>query len=950
MTPIRNSTSAISAASKLHEPRRVSGRLRLALVAITLLAFLLRVLRLEWQPLWWDEGYSVFFATQPLAEMLSLTAQDIHPPLYYALLHVWTQFFDSARPAADRLLSIYAGILAVPLLAILAYALTRRAAVSVLAAALLAINPLHVYYSQEVRMYSLALLLGLLASYFLLWQLEATEANRPQRLHLAAYIVTASLLVHTLYYGAFLIAAQFIWLLWRSRRRPPHRRILLAAAGLIALLCLPWIAYALPKLISYVGDKVQSDQDAPIGPATYIMRHLLAFTAGHVQIDRALFTALAYLGLLAVIPLAFTARVQLRTSSSQTDGSPGSISLLWLLVSIPALLAFLLNLRFPFFPQGGERLLLVVLPYFLLLIALGIVAAQSARWVRLALATAITLVAASGLVAYYAVPRYVEDDYRPIIAQVMRQGSDDDTVLALFPWQVGYWRAYSPRGADGNLLSPQPNPVGQQVLVWDSRMQARIDDALARGTLWFPSPVSLGSTLPGEIENYLTQAALNVDNRWHGASTRLTAWAKRPPDMRLTPVTANDITPAPVAAAIDPAAVAANNTVVTVALQWPEDIQPEVWHVAIRLQDGQGREWAGRDYEPPGRFSVPSKDDAQPITDVFGLLIPPGLPPGDYTLAAGTVAATGEPIVDAPAHMVPLGHLRVENPAEPVSLHRLPIDYPAPASDRTGPLQIRGAANLDADQPYLAGTYLDFALALEKTAETPADAAVAVKLLDRNGATVAGWEGWPLWEYPISAWPTQNLTLAPISLYLPADLPAGRYTLAAGVTDGSGHVLGTAQRLAEVAVIVRPVVNARPQPDHLLQTPVQFGTHAVLYGYDLDADGDRLRLALYWEALQTLLPPHHIFVHVLSPSGDLVVQHDGAPVSAIGPAPTGSWRAGEFIVSQHAIPLPSPAVNGDSPAQAVLQIGLYEPKSQVRLPAFVDGQPAGDSAMITVAP
>ncbi len=49
--------------------------------------------------------------------------------------------------------------------------------------------------------------------------------------------------------------------------------------------------------------------------------------------------------------------------------------LLWLFVSVPAVLAFLLNLRFPFFPQGGERLLLVILPYFLMLITLGILGA-----------------------------------------------------------------------------------------------------------------------------------------------------------------------------------------------------------------------------------------------------------------------------------------------------------------------------------------------------------------------------------------------------------------------------------------------------------------------------------------------------------------------------------------------------------------------------------------------
>ena len=63
-----------------------------------LLATALRILRLGFQPLWWDEGYSVWFATHSLAQMAALTAQDIHPPLYYALLHGWTALLGTGPP------------------------------------------------------------------------------------------------------------------------------------------------------------------------------------------------------------------------------------------------------------------------------------------------------------------------------------------------------------------------------------------------------------------------------------------------------------------------------------------------------------------------------------------------------------------------------------------------------------------------------------------------------------------------------------------------------------------------------------------------------------------------------------------------------------------------------------------------------------------------------------
>jgi uncharacterized membrane protein len=133
----------------------------LSLGAISLLALALRVARLDFQPLWWDEGYSVFFATRDLATMLARTAIDIHPPLYYALLQVWI-FLVGRSDVALRLLSVGIGVAAVPSIYALACGLFNRR-VGVFAAVLLALSPLHVYYSQEVRMYGLVTLLALLS-------------------------------------------------------------------------------------------------------------------------------------------------------------------------------------------------------------------------------------------------------------------------------------------------------------------------------------------------------------------------------------------------------------------------------------------------------------------------------------------------------------------------------------------------------------------------------------------------------------------------------------------------------------------------------------------------------------------------------------------------------------------------------------------------------------------
>ena len=49
-------------------------------MAITLLAAALRFYRLGQKSIWWDEGFSVFMARLPIAEMIAATAHDTHPP------------------------------------------------------------------------------------------------------------------------------------------------------------------------------------------------------------------------------------------------------------------------------------------------------------------------------------------------------------------------------------------------------------------------------------------------------------------------------------------------------------------------------------------------------------------------------------------------------------------------------------------------------------------------------------------------------------------------------------------------------------------------------------------------------------------------------------------------------------------------------------------------------
>src|SRR5512136_2892438 len=93
---------------------KTTRTLPVAIAAITLVAFALRVYHLSGQSLWYDEGFSVYLAQKSLAEITTRTAADIQPPVYYYLLHAWMLFVGRSEFAV-RLLSVIFGTLSIPL-------------------------------------------------------------------------------------------------------------------------------------------------------------------------------------------------------------------------------------------------------------------------------------------------------------------------------------------------------------------------------------------------------------------------------------------------------------------------------------------------------------------------------------------------------------------------------------------------------------------------------------------------------------------------------------------------------------------------------------------------------------------------------------------------------------------------------------------------------------------
>ncbi len=174
---------------------------RWALPAILVLALALRLFHLGTESLWLDEGVSVRIARLPLADLIRAASSDVHPPLYYLLLHFWIRVFGDSEFLV-RLPSVVFGWLSV----LLVHRVGRKlfdGRVALAAALLVALSPFAIHYSQEARAYAL---LGLLA--LASFDAYVDGLGGWARGSWVRYLAASALLVYTHSFGWFVIIAQ----------------------------------------------------------------------------------------------------------------------------------------------------------------------------------------------------------------------------------------------------------------------------------------------------------------------------------------------------------------------------------------------------------------------------------------------------------------------------------------------------------------------------------------------------------------------------------------------------------------------------------------------------------------------------------------------------------------------------------------------------------------------
>jgi mannosyltransferase len=380
------------------------------------LGFGLRLYRLGEQNVWWDEGLAVWAARQSLAAAARWTATDVHPPLYFWLLHFWRGWSGDGEFGL-RYLSALIGTLILPATFILGRRLAGTA-VGIVATWLIALSRFAITWSQEMRMYGLAALWAALA----LWAAARLGDGGNRRAWLA-YVLFMAAGLYTLYlFASVLVVVNLVWLVWigwRQRRPAVWGRWVAAQVAVLALFA-PWLVYALGRIPTWSAA-------TPVDPWLFIRVYGTALAVGaSAHIERYWPLTLAVWVVLGLGTVVLIRRTRLRGRAGRHLG------LLLLALLLPAGVVYLVSLPkavFFYSPPLAPRYFLIFVTAFAVLLAWsGLALAAGRRRRGVGLLALFLVVAGVGLADYYP-DRILTDDYRSAARTLQVYRRPGDAVL-----------------------------------------------------------------------------------------------------------------------------------------------------------------------------------------------------------------------------------------------------------------------------------------------------------------------------------------------------------------------------------------------------------------------------------------------------------------------------------------------------------------------------------------
>ncbi len=383
----------------------------MGIIPILFLGLVLRLINLN-QSFWLDEAAQALESQNSVSWLWQWMTADFHPPLYHFLIHFWIKLGQ-----ADwflKLPSVFFGVLTIYFLYLLGKKLVSEK-FGLLAAFLLAVSPFHIYFSQELRMYSLSALLTTVSMYFFL------EAIREDKLKSWVIFILVSILnIYTLYFGFFVLAAQLGYLLYeRALLRRVWKKFILSSA-IVAASFIFWLPQFLIQLQggTWLVQALPGWQEAVSSPVTKApLLVLIKFFLGQIS--------LANIWLYGLVTLSLTLLLAVLLFKGFRSQNKKEFLFFFVWFTVPLVLATVISF---WVPVISPKRLLLTTPAFAGLLALGIISFVNKK--KIFLIGVMTLISLVSLSVYYLNPKFQRENWKEAVTYVENNG--DEKSLSLF--------------------------------------------------------------------------------------------------------------------------------------------------------------------------------------------------------------------------------------------------------------------------------------------------------------------------------------------------------------------------------------------------------------------------------------------------------------------------------------------------------------------------------------
>lgn len=169
------------------------------------LGAILRLIDLTKSSIWHDEGYTMWLLRYDFAEILTRTARDVHPPMYYLISKVWVSVFGTSVFSIRFMSLLFSLGIIFLVYKIIENLFSQKAAFW--SAILVAFSPFMIRFAQEARMYGVVAFFTTLATYYFI---KFVKENKNK--YLVGYVLAMIVAMYTQYYSFFVIIS--LWAIY----------------------------------------------------------------------------------------------------------------------------------------------------------------------------------------------------------------------------------------------------------------------------------------------------------------------------------------------------------------------------------------------------------------------------------------------------------------------------------------------------------------------------------------------------------------------------------------------------------------------------------------------------------------------------------------------------------------------------------------------------------------